>query len=185
MRNKAIIESLMCLLKYYKAVSDKVNKDSLHYLIGQTIRQYDIPKDNRHISQAAQQLWDKLTTGNISDYHYRNLVTCDKLTEPVSLCVFSGAEKNGKPKEFKKGDKFIFRELFHEDHVIPVSLILKELAINTPVNYADIENVLNKMHLCVVLKKEDKKLGRTAGRTLSFKDTIDNVYKKNNIILNV
>lgn len=185
MKNKAIIESLMCLLKNYMTISDKVSKDSLHYLIGQTIRQYDIPKDNRHISQAAQQLWDRLTTANISDYHYRNWVTCDNLKDPVTLCLFNGANKNGDPKEFKNGDKFMFRQLFHEDHVIPVSLIFKELVMNTQLNYSDIENLLNKMHLCVILKNEDKILGRTAGRTLSFEETIENVYKKNNIILNV
>ena len=117
------------------------------------------------------------------NYHYRNWVVCDKLTESVKFGVFSGAKKIGIEKQFNKGDKFRFRELFHEDHVIPVSLILKEMIDNTPAKYEDIENLLNKMHVCVILKEEDRELGRTKGRTLDFKKTIDTLYKENDIVL--
>ena len=55
MKNEAIIDSILCLLSEYQneIVNSKANKsdtDGLRYLIGQIIRQYDIPKKNYHLS---------------------------------------------------------------------------------------------------------------------------------------
>ena len=37
------------------------------------------------------------------------------------------------------------------------------------------------MHMCILLKEEDRSIGRTRGRTLNFKANVVNVYKENAI----
>lgn len=188
MKNDAIINSILCLLAEYKTESAKSNPNksslgSLRYLLLQSIRQYDIPKGNHHLSKGAHDRWTELTTNNIRNYHYRDLVVCDNLSGPVQHALFNGSNSKGKLTTLTKGFKFHFREMFHEDHVIPVSMILDEMVKMNPVNYASVVNLLNRMHICVILKKEDRRIGRTKGRTTDFRETIKKVYEKECIFL--
>ncbi|MBR5655766.1 MAG: hypothetical protein IKW98_03650 [Prevotella sp.] len=184
MKNEAIIKSIQCLLDEYKTEKakpslNKADLGSLRYLLLQSIRQYDIPAVNHHLSQAAHSRWTELTTANIMNYHYRDIVVCDNLSKPVQHALFNGSKKRGTLTTLTKGSKFHFREMFHEDHVIPVSMILDEMIEMQTINYASVEELLNKMHICVILKKEDRKIGRTKGRSLSFQETIKEVYTGN------
>ena len=182
MKNDAIIDSIMCLLNEYKIEmtdpnSNKSNLDSLKYLIGQTIRAYDIPKENYHLSEGAQKRWDTLSTEDIMKKHYKDKVVCDKLSGPVEYDCYIGASKTGKSKVYTKGDKFEFREMFHEDHIIPVSMIFKEMVNMKVVNRKTIESLLNGIHICVLLKEEDRKLKWIKDRYLDLETTIKNVYE--------
>ena len=188
MKNDAIIKSILCLLTEYKTEMAKPNYDkdslgSLRYLLGQSIRQYDIPVQNHLMSQAAHSRWTELTTANIMNYHYRDIVVCDNLSKPVQHALFNGSKKRGTLTTLTKGYKFHFREMFHEDHVIPVSMILDEMIKMQAVDYLSIESLLNQMHICVLLKKEDRKIGRTRNRSLKFQKTIRDVYNTENIYL--
>lgn len=180
MKNSVIIDSILCLLKAYKTLKDsesnKSDLGSLRYLLGQSIRQYDIPKQNLHVSRAALDFWKTLSTQKIGDYHYRNTVVCNNLKTDIEVKSYTGATSTGTTFSLKPGKTFIFRNLFHEDHIIPVSFILNELIDMDSVDKESIENCLNKMHLCVLLKKEDRNLGRTQGRG-DFETTIKNAYK--------
>ncbi len=188
MKNDAIIKSIQILLNEYKNLSSQGNQNSkdlksIRYLLNQSIREYEIPSSNWHISVAARDLWDSLTTDSIWNYHYRDVVGCNNLQQPMSVELFRGASKEGGEKELFPNDSFLFNELFHEDHVIPVSMILDELINKNASNEADIKTILDNMHICVILKEEDRKIGRTTGRTLDFNQTIQNVYNANGIYL--
>lgn len=189
MKNEAIIKSIITLLDAYnKTLSDKSNQgkrnsNSLKYLINQSIREYEIPSDNWHVSKAALALWKDLTKEDIKNYHYRDVVKCDNLKQPWNTDLFQGANKEGDEREIFPNDSFLFNELFHEDHVIPVSLILEEIVKLKKINYKSIKEVLDKMHICVILKEEDRKLGRTKGRNIDFNKTIVDVYNKNGVEL--
>lgn len=187
MRNEAIIKSIKILLEAFianKAEDNEVDNGSLSYLLGQLIRQYDIPKEHRHISKNAQARWDSLnvTKGNIEDYHYRNKVTCNP-SKPLCVKLYTGAKKEGNEVEITKERSFFFREMFHEDHVIPVSLIKEKLVELNPNNEKEIKELLEKMHICVILKDEDRKLSRTKGRSLDFEKTINDIYSDAGIYL--
>lgn len=181
MKNEAIIDSILCLLSEYQneIVNSKANKsdtDGLRYLIGQIIRQYDIPKKNYHLSQDAQTLWNKLSTKSIMDYHYRDIVECDKISGTIECNSYKGASKTGTPVTLSKGLKFVFRQIFHEDHIVPVSLIWEEMR-DKPMNKQSLKKLLNKMHICYLLKEEDRRIPNTKGRSLDYKDIIDEVYR--------
>ena len=188
MRNDAIIQSIQCLLYRYqtenaKPSHNKEDLSSLHYLIGQCIRQYDIPSGNRHISKGAHDRWEEISNEKIENYHYRDIVICDKLTVNTEYELFKGANGNGDKTLFTRNYPFIFRDMFHEDHVIPVALIWEKLEKLDDLSYENIKEILNMMHICVILKEEDRRIGRTASRNLVFDDVINNVYKTHGVEL--
>lgn len=188
MKNDAIVDSILCLLKEYRKEMTAPNPNnadlnSLKYLINQTIRAYDIPKGNYHLSEGAYNRWKELSTEDIMKKHYKDKVVCDKLTGPVEYVLYTGASKTGTPTSLTKGSEFEFRKMFHEDHVIPVSMIFDEMVKMLVVDKQSIENLLNEMHMCVILKDEDRNIGRTRGRSLDFYTTIKNVYEPARIYL--
>ena len=189
MKNDAIINSIITLLEAYnKALSDKSNQgkrnsNSLKYLINQGIREYDTPPNNLHVSEKAIEQWKELTTSKIEDYHYNDKVICDKQIKTKSIKLYKGANGKGNYKKLSLGDSFKFNAIFHEDHVIPVSLILEEIIKSPIIDYNSIKTILDKMHICVILKEEDRKLGRTKGRNIDFNKTIEDVYNKNGVEL--
>lgn len=180
MKNDALIDAILCFLKEYKneAAKSQPNKEDLeelHYLIGQTIRQYNIPKKNFHLSKGAKDLWDKLSTKDILDYHYTETVVCDKLSKTIKCNSYKGASKTGESLSLSKGSKFVFRKIFHEDHIVPVSLIWETMRDN-PMDKQSLKKLLDKMHICYLLKDEDRRIPTTKGRSLDFLETIDNIY---------
>ena len=97
--------------------------------------------------------------------------------------MFKGANKEGEERELFPNDSFLFNELFHEDHVIPVSMILEEIVKLKTINKKTIIGKLKMMHICVILKEEDRKIGRTGNRSINFNQVIKDVYNKNGIKL--
>ncbi len=191
MKNDAIVKSIQSLLTEYKQLSPlspsyKEDVESLRYLLLQSIRQYDIPLSKRHVSERAFNRWNDLTSQCIKDCHYRDKVICDRLTGSKKYDLFKGASGTGCPTTLTTKSTFLFREMFHEDHVIPVSVILEELKKikNTTIGENDIKALLNEMHLCVLLKEEDRNIGRTCGRkTIDFPLIISSVYNDKGINL--
>lgn len=189
MKNDAIIKAIEILLKAYNSThgdeSNQIrrNANSLKYLINQSIRQYDIPSNHWHVSEKALELWNELTNSKIENYHYNDKVICDKLSKPKSIKLYKGGNGKGTYKKLSYGDSFKFNAVFHEDHVIPVSLISEKIVNSKMINYSSIKDILDDMHICVILKKEDRRLGKTKGRSLIFNDIIKDVYNENGIKL--
>ena len=157
-------------------------------LLGQSIRQYDVPEKNYHISQAAKERWDELSNDCIRNYWYRKQVKCDKLTVAKRFKLYKGSEKEGKEELLNPGDPLVFRQMFHEEHTIPVSLIMNELTGSSKIStMKDIEGLLDSMHISILLKDEDRdinaKFGKTNGRSLIFSDNVKNIYNKCGITL--
>jgi hypothetical protein len=181
-KNEAIIKAIENLLLAYHEPDN--NTGDLKYLIGQLIRKYDIPADNCHVSKAAMVRWNELTSnGNIKDFHYKDKVICCNLENDKDFILYKGASKEGDIITLSKNDSFEFRQMFHEDHVIPVSMIFAELKKSTDIKSDKIKCILDKMHLCIILKEEDRKIGRTKGRSMDFDKTISHVYKEAEICI--
>lgn len=187
MKNDAIVGSILLLLRTYrKLVKQSQNKkdlDGLRYLLGQSIRQYNISPNKRHISQAAKGRWDEISKDNIKKYQYRDVVVCNNLKVPTQYKLFIGANGKGNPTTLNPNTTFVFRQMFHEDHVIPVSLVLNEMITNRIVKRQEIKNLLDMMHLCVILKEEDRMIGRTRNRTLDYLKNVKNVYNPKGIMV--
>lgn len=184
LKNDAIIDSVQCLLTgcFQPGLREK-DLGSLRYLLGQSIRQYDISPNNCHITQAAKERWDEISNDNIKKYQYRDVVVCNNLQVPTPFKLFIGANGRGNPTTLRSGSTFVFRQMFHEDHVIPVSLILNEMITKRIVDRQEIKNLLDMMHLCILLKEEDRIIGRTKGRTIDYWANVKNVYNPNGILI--
>lgn len=171
--NSYLIKAIICLMTGFQESEGK-RKDAYKYLACQCIRQYVSPPDHYHVSVAAQQLWNQLTDKPIEGYFYRDVVPCNKISEPIKVTKYVGASRNGKDDTLNNGDTFVFNDLFQCDHVVPVSIIFNRLK-ETPLKmltFEYVDSVLSEMHLCKITKNEDFDLGRTRNRFPSFMDTI-------------
>ena len=184
--NKCIIASIVVLLKGYQRLkassnSNKMHISSLKYVLGQTVRAYKVPKEQIFISQAAEIRWNDLTSSNINNFDYKQSFICDRLKQSITCKMYKGSQKNGKNVQINPNAKVCFTDMFHVDHIVPVKLIMDELLKLTQINSQNVSNILQKMYLCRMLKEEDRLLGRTAGRTLCYKNNIIKIYKTRGI----
>ena len=114
------------------------------YLLGQIIRQYNIPEDHYYISVAAENKWKELSNENIWDFVYRDSITC---TSEVPICVekYKNNEKTATKAEIIKGQNFIFRDIFHDEHIIPIRIIIENLINLEELCYQSVEKVLSNI----------------------------------------
>ena len=191
MKNKYVVESLMVLLKGYKAMygdgshakENPLKKDlsGIVYLIGQTIRQYKPAPEKIHVSVKAYELWNRLTDNTSLDIcDYDEKIECTNIPEgeTVDCDQYSGSSNDSTKLALKRGETFQFNNLFHSDHIVPVCLIRDELIAMETIEERAIIAVLDKMHIAKLLKGEDRSVGRTSGRTLDYKQVIRDIYEK-------
>lgn len=187
--NNVIVKSLITLIEGYNSASSpddvKRAKSIYKYLIGQTIRQYEVGDDHKHVSEKAKALWDSLSSSCVFDYGYRDRVVTDKVTVPFTLNKYKGASRTPAAGALNvaPNGSITFNDVFHIDHMIPVYEIFKELIALTTLNENNVKRVLDSMHLCWILKEEDKKLGRTANREGGFDAIRDTLYKNAGITI--
>ncbi len=149
---------------------------STEYLLGQIIRQYAIDISHHFVSVAAMEKWKKISSEPIFKYWYRMAVT--KTTEGVAeveKCV--GSSKKFMEIKLEKGDTFIFRDVFHDEHIVPVNMIIKELVKLQEPNYSNVKEILDKIYVCRMLKTEDRNIKNKSKRSLDYEKVIANEYR--------
>ncbi len=153
------------------------------YLLNQTIRQIGIPKNRYRISEAAKKKWDEITNEPIDNYFYREKVICTN-EGPVSVDLYRGnASKPYGTKDLKKGDSFIYREVFSNEHMIPVKMLINELLALEELNYKEVLRVLDLIYICCLLKKEEKDIKTKFRRSLNIEEVIKIDYKDINLVM--
>ena len=152
------------------------------YLLGQIIRQYEIPEDHYYISYEAEKLWGLLSNDDIWKYCYRAIVQCDTNNNLI-VKKYRNNEKNPSEQEIKHGDKFIFRDVFHDEHIVPIKVIIENLLSLTDLTYENVENILDKIYICRILKSEDRNIPQKSNRPFDFEKAKKEVYEPCNIAL--
>ena len=148
-----------------------------NYLLGQIIRQYYIADNNYYISQKALALWGQITNQSIWNFSYQDKILCENSKEIAVKC-YKGASSKHSIKNLKPGDRFTFKDVFHDEHIIPINVIIKELKSLPEYTYTAIENTLDKIKVCRMLKEEDRKIKEKSRRPSDFNYVIENIYKK-------
>lgn len=157
------------------------------YLLGQAIRQWQIPEDNWHVSEAAQELWKKITSDEeISRFVYKETFTCAATTQ---IPCFLGTKRKFEALNittFEEKEKYAFNEIFISEHTIPVSDI-RDAIVECYKNHrsfpcrlrGEIRAILNKMHITRMLKVEDRRININTKRiaTLSSYPQYGSIYK--------
>lgn len=161
------------------------------YILNQVLRQINIPEDHYLLSKEANDLWNKLKPDgkygkNIKDYWHRETLTVH-YNEPVEIKEYSGASKTPIVKKVKDGDTFIFRDVFHLEHIYPIDMIiedLKELNKSGDLNYDSLAKVLDKIYICRMTKEEDRSIPSCfkSSRPHNLEEILKQVYSKIDIV---
>ena len=181
--NTYFIDLVITGVKGYKdAIQKYPNNEALcrafKYLIGQTVRQYILLPQHMYVSVEAMILWEEITSDDIKLAGYRKQITCDKLVTQKIVKTYKGAQKLNKEITLRAGDKFVFNDIFHEDHVIPVVYFVDELIRLDLEELTEekVEDILDGMYIAKILKEEDRSLPRTK-RPLTFEEVLATTYK--------
>ena len=146
------------------------------YLLNQTIRQYQIPKDHYFVSEAALELWRKIRRDSIFNYTYRDSVV-KTIDEPVWIDKFNGSRKEPYQSLYlNRGESFTFNDVFTDEHIVTVSDIIKELKALPSYDYTEIKKVLDKIYICKVLKEEDHNIKNKHTRPTDYQLVINTDY---------
>ena len=146
------------------------------YLLNQAIRQYIIPEENWHLSKAAKELWDSITSEDIRKYNYKQPITCDR-AEQTPAKKFVGNNTTGSDIKIKKGDRIPFNKLFSAEHMTPVSDIIKELKALNDITPENVKAILDKSHICRVTKEEDRNIKPKYVRGIDIESIKNDAYK--------
>jgi hypothetical protein len=158
---------------------------NIKYLLNQLLRQFDTPKERLHISKEAQKLWQSIMGDeDINKYYYREKVTV-KYGGAI-IQEYKGSESESySERTLKERDTFIFKDVFHLEHIVPVSIIIKKLTAldETELTYENVDRILSQIHICRMLKKEDRDIKEKYARPESYDEVIKKIYHKHGIYL--
>lgn len=153
---------------------------SAKYILNQLLRQIKIPKENWYITYKADTLWQQLTSEKMDNYQYQKKVTLTR-NEHLSVSTFKGNSKVPYIRHLSIGDSFAFREVFHDEHIIPIHLIIKQLLkLGTP-TYETVVEVLSKISVCRMLKTEDRSIYNSRKRDFDLSTVIETTYLKSGV----
>lgn len=167
-------------MKNKKIVCDVDGKQysltGVKYLLNQILRQYQIDESHFFISKKAQDLWIQLTSKDIKNFYHKETVKCENET-PINAKFYKNNGNSFEERELNKGDKFQYRSVFHNDHIIPIEVIIKELAQLQDPNYENVLQVLNKIYVCRMLKEEDRAISAKSKRPNDLNEVLEKMYK--------
>lgn len=178
-----IIINLLIGIKNQNRLIDQFANKSMtlndcSYLLNQTIRQYQLPRDHYFVSEKAQELWNKISSKSIFNYKYRDKIT-KNIEGQVEIRKFRGGERD--PYEIitiSAGDSFVFKDVFTEEHIVTVSNIIEELLALPEYTYDAIQKVLDKLYICVMLKDEDRSIKNKKNRSTDYRKVIAFDYQR-------
>ena len=128
--------------------NDDYKLNACTYLLGQVLRQYSKNGGCIYVSEKAAEKWKLLSDREMNDYWYRNMVVCDgeafNNSEEVEEYLYRGNSNTPEKQCLKKGAKFSFREIFHDEHIIPIASIIEDLTNlkGDDLNYDNVAKVL-------------------------------------------
>lgn len=204
--NNEVLDLIICFVESYKNKTKDWNPNihstyngedyyiwNTQYLFNQIMRQINVPAERYLISRGAQELWDKLAPEgkngtDITNYWYREKLTVHN-KEPIVVKSYKGASNNYDEITLVDGKTFVFNDLFHLEHTIPVNMIIDELlklSDDNRLNYQTVAETINKMYICRMLKSEDRSIDPQykSKRFLDVRETIRTVYNPKIEILN-
>ena len=157
------------------------------YLLGQLIRQLWMPQNHYYVSEKAFKLWNQITDQSQSNFYHREKVTC--FHDNISVWKYKGSSTEHSEDTLNKGDEFIYRDVFHEEHIVPIKVIIDDLLLLSEPNPKTIKEVLEKeLFVCRRLKREDRSMHNKYRRFKNVEEhipaiVINGIYKDHGIFV--
>ena len=159
------------------------------YLLNQSLREVSVPQDHKCVTKGADDLWNALEVGGSIFDCWGNKRVVYRNKRPVMVKWYKGA--HGKPFEESEiflGDQwgsFLFRHAFHIEHIIPIErfvdwLVKIDLGQGVEKVYQDIEEILDGIYVCFMLKEEDRNIPRTR-RPDTLEEILERTYRANEV----
>lgn len=176
-----VVDNIVNLIEIIQQEESKhpynIDHRGAKYLLNQTIRQLWLPINRMYLSVEAEKLFTSLGFKEEEIFlHFSRMKIINKTDKVQTVNLYKGA--SSKPydeKSLKKGESFLLREVFHDDHIIPITHIIEKLlTINEP-NRENVFEVLRDISVCRMLKEEDRRLSRTK-RPYDEKFIIEKLY---------
>lgn len=189
--NDLLIDIIIATLKGKKnygaySASANANPVGFSYLLGQAIRQYIIPSENWHVTEAAACAWFAITgnqynasNGGIDKYFYKETFVPAK-TANMQVPTFKGTNKTDLISVKINSTPMCFNAIFIAEHTTPISDIIKileeyydtytknknNISLQQLQNdmHNDVKNILDKIHITRMLKIEDRRITKCSGR---------------------
>lgn len=184
--NFIAIDNIVSLIRIIQQKESKypytIDHGGAKYLLNQTIRQLWLPTSRMYLSIEADKLFKKLgyKDEDIFLHFYRMKIT-NKNEEVVTVSLYKGASsKPHDEKSLKIGESFLLREVFHDDHIIPITHVIEKLLMVNEPNRENVFVILKDISICRMLKDEDRRLSRTR-RPYDEKFIIENLYYEKDI----
>lgn len=166
---KETIRSIKFLIEVKKSDDKKLDftmgSTYSDYLLGQYIRNIWLPKEKYFVSKRAMEMWAEFEQepSKIWDTFYQDKVR-NESNVSISIDRYKGAEKtpwNGEGnKQLQPGERFSYREVFHDDHITTIKSIKDKLYNIEIVDQDSIIDVLNTIRVAKLLKAEDREISR-------------------------
>lgn len=155
LRNHSLAQGKDALKDNPESWDYNYDRDGLDYLLGQIIRQLWLPKSHYLISVKATKLWAEYVEGDIySTFGHDRVYLKKDITEEF----FVGNSHTGIELPLSAGDSFAYRSLFHDEHIVPIYEIKRQLLSLKDISRMCIQAVLEKIYICKMLKKENVEL---------------------------
>lgn len=192
MERNIIIDFIIELIRASKKGKKKTDKiidcdgvkiKDADYLLNQLLRALVIDADHYFISNAALELWNKLTDKCITDFYYNEVIVCEK-ANGVKVKKYTGNKKEFREDSINAGGKIHFNDVFHLDHIVPISRIVKQLKElpDDKLTNENINEILSKIYICRMTKEEDRRIKEKSRRNGDYR-VIYNMYKRYDIII--
>ena len=181
------VNSIVSLLLMYKESLDdseySFSKSGVKYLINQSLRQLWLPVNKRYISVKAYNLFKQITDDDPFKFYGKDKVT-NKVSSDLKLSLYKGASSlPDKVSTVNKNTKFVFNDVFHDDHIIPIKRIIEKLIKIEFPNLESVYNVIKDISICRMLKSEDRSIKNKSNRPYDERDIITNLYKEKHSII--
>ena len=177
-----IIINLVTGVKSGDVLSSKLDNENVEiyncrYLLSQVLRQYTLPQKHYFVSEKAYDLWTKIRNDNIINYKYRDRIH-KETDDYVVVNKYNGSNKEPYKRDelIKKGDSFIFNDVFSDEHIVPINVIIKELLSLQALDYCSVKKILDKIYICKLLKGEDHNIKQKNNRASNYKDVLYKDY---------
>ena len=153
-------------------------------LLNKAIRRWDVPPENYYASEKALALWKNFSCekskNNIFGTYEDFPIVAKNDIDLISF--YKGSFKNPEKTEpIAKGTHCKFNDIFHIEHIIPVSKLVDRL-INTykenanKISDKEIFSIINEQSVARILKEEDRKLPKTK-RPNNLEEILKVTYK--------
>ena len=90
--------------------------------------------------------------------------------------MYTGNKIESTAEKLVKGINFPFNNVFHDEHVIPIRMIISQLLALDSFTYENVELILSQMYICKILKTEDRQIKQKSIRPSCLIDAINSCY---------